>query len=104
VDAAIGGGNEGVGGNGWEPEKPSLSEIWEETTEGWSDERAERLFRGIMAKLETRRRRRRVVRVAITCASLAVTVIVGLGLAGFGGNGALAHLLSRVHQGWWPGA
>ena len=41
---------------------------------------------------------------AITCASLAVTVIVGLGLAGFGGNGALAHLLSRVHQGWWPGA
>jgi hypothetical protein len=102
VDAAIGGGNEGVGGNGWEPEKPSLSEIWEETTEGWSDERAERLFRGIMAKLETRRRRRRVLRVALTCASLAVTVVVGLRLAGFGGDGALAHLLSHVHQGWWP--
>ena len=98
MDAAIGGGNEGVGGNGWEPEKPSLSEMWEETTEGWSDERAERLFRGIMAKLETRRRRRRVLRVAITCASLAVTVMVGLRLAGFGGDGPLAHLLSHVHQ------
>ena len=58
MDAAIGGGNEGVGGSGWEPERPSLSEIWEETTVGWTDERAERLFQGIMDKLETRRRRR----------------------------------------------
>ncbi len=101
MDAGIGGGYEGVGGNGWEPEKPSLSEIWEETTEGWSDERAERLFQGILTKLETRRRRKRLLRVVIT-AGLAVTVMVGLGLAGFGGSGPLAHLLSRVHQGFWP--
>jgi hypothetical protein len=105
VDAGmgIGGGNEGVvGGNGWEPERPSLSEVWAETTVGWTDERAERLFQGIMTKLETRRRRRRAVRLAITCAGLAVTVMVGLGLVGFGVNGPFAHLWTRVHQGWWP--
>lgn len=98
----IGGGNEGVGGNGWEPERPSRSEIWEETTVGWTDERAERLFQGIMSKLETRRRRRKAVRMAITCAGLAVTVLIGLGLVGFGVNGPFAHLWARVHHGWWP--
>jgi hypothetical protein len=96
------GGNEDVGGNGWQPQRPTLSEIWEETTVGWTEERSERLFAGIMDKLETRRRRRRLVRVAITCAGLAVTVLVGLGLVGFGVTGPFAHLWSRVHQGWWP--
>lgn len=101
MDAGIGGGNEGIGRGGWEPERPSRAEIWEETTVGWTDERAERLFQGIMSKLETRRRRRRAMRLAITCAGLAVTVLIGLGLVGFGVNGPFAHLWTRVHHGWW---
>jgi hypothetical protein len=42
------------------------------------------------------------MRLAITCAGLAVTVLVGMGLVGFGVNGPFAHLWTRVHQGWWP--
>ena len=39
---------------------------------------------------------------SIACAGLAVTILVGLGLVGFGVNGPFANLWSRVHAGWFP--
>jgi hypothetical protein len=98
----LGGGNETVEGLGGGLERPTLAELWEETTMGWTEERSEQLFAGILDKLETRRRRRRLTVVALTCAGLALTAMVGLGLAGFGVNGSLAHLWGRVHSGAGP--
>jgi hypothetical protein len=102
VNAGVGGGDEMAAGIGGALERPTLAELWEETTTGWTEERSEQLFAGIIDKLETRRRRRRFALVAITCASLAVTLMVGLGLAGFDVNGSFAHLWGRVHVGSGP--
>ena len=102
MGAAFGGGTEGVGGMGWEKARPTFGELWQQgRVVQWTEERSELLFAGIMGKLETRRKRRRVTRLAIACAGLAVTVMIGLGLVGFGVNGPFAHLWSRVHAGWF---
>jgi len=101
VSAGLGGGKRRVGGTGWEGTRSVLGELWQAKAIEWTEERSEQLFTGIMTKLETRRRRRRVMRFAITCAGVAVTILVGLGLVGFGVNGPFAHLLSRVHAGWF---
>jgi hypothetical protein len=100
-----GGGNGGGGGNevgrtGWERERKMLAPLWEGSAVEWTGARSEQLFEGILEKLETRRRRRRVMRMVITCAGLAVTILVGLGLVGFGVNGPFAHFWSRVQSGW----
>jgi hypothetical protein len=106
VRAALGGGNEGVGGNGnrhgWRGSRSSLSELWHGDAIYWTEARSEQLFTGIMDKLETRRRRRKVIRLAITFAGAAVTLLISLGLVGFGNDGPFAHLWSRVQTGWWP--
>jgi len=80
--------------------RAAFGELWQGAAIDWSDNRAEQLFLGVMRKLETRRRRRRTMRLAITCAGVGVMILIGLGLVGIGGNGPLAHLLSRVHAGW----
>jgi len=115
VGVALGAGNEGVGGsargdgcgsrtrkNGWEGTRSSFGELWHGNAIEWTEARSEQLFTGIMGKLETRRRRRKVMRLAITFAGAAVTLLIGLGLVGFGTNGPFAHLWSRVQTGWWP--
>ena len=102
MGTATGGGNEGVGGTGWTRTRSTFGELWQGNAIEWTDERSEQLFTGIMGKLETRRRRRRTMRFAITCAGLAVTILIGLGLVGFGSTGPFAHLWSRVQPGWWP--
>ena len=96
MSAEVGGGEERVTGIGGELDRPTLAELWEETTMGWTDDRSEKLFTGIIDRLETRRRRRRLTVVALACASVAVTVMVGLGLAGFGINSSFAHHWGRV--------
>ena len=97
MSAGLGGGEELVAGIGGELERPTLDELWEETTMGWTNERSEQLFAGIMDKLETRRRRRKLTLVALTCAGLTVTEMIGLGVVGIGVNGSFAHLWGRVH-------
>ena len=105
MSAGIGGGKRWVGQGkeaGWTEARAAFSELWQGRAMDWSDNRAEQLFLGVMQKLETRRRRRRTtLRLAITCAGVAVTILIGLGLVGIGGNGPLAHLLSHVHAGWF---
>jgi hypothetical protein len=41
---------------------------------------------------------------AITLGGVALTILVALGLVGFGLNGPFAHLWSRVQLGWYPRA
>ena len=101
MGAAFGGGNAGVGGGGWEKARSTIGQLWQGNVVQWTEERSEQLFAGIVGKLETRRKRRRTMRVVIACAGLAVTILVGLGLVGFGVNGPFAHLWSRVHAGWF---
>ena len=101
MDAVLGGGKAGMRRTGWEEARPTFGELWQGNLVQWTEERSEQLFAGIMDKLETRRKRRRTMRVAIACAGVAVTVLVGLGLVGFGVNGPFAHLWSRVHAGWF---
>jgi hypothetical protein len=98
---AVSGGNRRVGGAGWRQARFALGELWQSSAVGWTEDRSEQLFAGIMEKLETRRRRRRTMRFAITFAGVAVTILIGLGLVGFGVNGPFAHLWSRVHAGWF---
>jgi hypothetical protein len=98
---AVSGGNRRVGGAGWRQTRSALGELWQCSAVVWTEDRSEQLFAGIMEKLETRRRRRRTMRVAITFAGVAVTILIGLGLVGFGVNGPFAHLWSRVHAGWF---
>lgn len=101
MGAAFGGGNEGVGESDWQKAQPTFGELWRGSLVQWTEERSEQLFTGIMGKLETRRKRRRMARLVIACAGLAVTILVGLGLVGFGVTGPFAHLWSRVHAGWF---
>jgi hypothetical protein len=93
VSVGLGGGtNEGVAGNGWDRERGTLAQLWEGNTVEWTGSRSEELFAGIMDKLETRRRRRRLMRKVLTYAGLTVTILVGLGLVGYGVNVPFAHL------------
>ena len=93
------GGKAEAGETGWDRERATLAQLWEGKSPEWSAARAEQLFAGIMDKLETRRRRRRVL-MAITCAGVAVTLMMGLRLVGFGIDGGnntpLAHLFNHV--------
>jgi hypothetical protein len=66
----------------------------------WTMLRSDQLIEDILAKVQSRRRRRRIIRIAITLGGVAITVLVGLGLIGFGINGPFAHLWSRVQTGW----
>jgi hypothetical protein len=101
VGAVFGGDNRRVGGKSWGETRPMFDELWQGSATQWTEARSEQLFAGIMSKLDTRRRRRRTMRLAITCAGVAVTILVGLGLMGIGVNTPFAHLLSRVHAGWF---
>jgi hypothetical protein len=84
---------------GWEKARPTFGKLWHGNMVPWTEERSDVLFAGVMGKLETRRKRRRVVRLAIACAGLAVTMMVGLGLLGLRVNGPFAHLWSVVPAG-----
>ena len=90
------GGNAGAGDSGRDDERGTLDQLWRGTSPDWSAARSERLFEGIMGKLESRRRRRRVMRMVLACAGVAVTLLMGLRLVGFGIDGPLAHLWSHV--------
>jgi hypothetical protein len=94
---SVGAGAEGgAGDNGWDRERGTLDQLWKGTSPDWTAARSERLFEGIMGKLEIRRRRRRFMRVALAFAGVAVTIMMGLRLVGFGIDGPLAHLWSHV--------
>jgi hypothetical protein len=96
IHGGLRGGKVEAGEPGWETERGTLSQLWASKSEEWTASRSEQLFEGIMDKLETRRRRRRFMRMAITCAGVAVTLMMGLRLAGFGIDGPLAHLFNHV--------
>jgi hypothetical protein len=64
-----------------------VERLWAGSDPEWTDLRAEQVFRGTLSKLESRRRRRQVTLAGVRVATVAMMILMGLGLAAFGWSG-----------------